>query len=384
MALLLALGLAAGGAGGAAAQPMAPTPPLGWNPWYRFGCGVNEQLIEQTADSMASSRMHNAGFRYVVIDDCWMSPNRAADGSLQPDPVKFPHGIAAVAEYVHAHGLKLGIYIDAGSYTCAGFPGSAGHYLQDAKTLASWNVDYVKVDWCHTPPQGPARQIYDQVRDALDASGREMVLAVCNWGVDNPWQWAPTIASSWRTAGDYNWYGAPKDYWRAVLAVADINASLARYAHPSAYNDPDILLAGTGVLNARQERSQFGLWSMMAAPLMIGADLRRMPPTTKALVSNAAVVAVDQDRAGLQGLRVVKHGTRQVWVRRLADGSRALLLLNGGRSRDAVSAGLDHLGLPPTRRYAVRDLWGHRSWTTSGRLSVSLAPYESAMFRVWP
>jgi alpha-galactosidase len=367
--------------GAASAAGPAPTPPMGWNPWYQFGCSIDEQLITQTADAMVSSGMRALGYRYVNIDDCWMAKQRDANGALVPDPQRFPHGIAALADYVHARGLKLGIYIDAGTATCAGYPGSEDHYGQDAATLAGWNVDYVKVDWCNTP-DAPAQTIYDQVRAALDASGRAMLLAVCNWGIGDPWTWAPNIASSWRTTGDYTWYGAPRDYWHAVLTVADLNARLSRFAHPSAWNDPDLLLGGTGRLSPRQERSQLNLWSMMAAPLLSGADLRSMSAQTRIALTNRDVIAVDQNRAGRQGVRVVRHGAREVWVRRLADGSRALLLLNSGSASAAVSAGLDHLGLAPVRHYTVQDLWAHTTRAMSGRVRVWLAPHESALFRV--
>jgi alpha-galactosidase len=367
---------------GAGAAGASLTPPMGWNPWYRFGCGINEQLISQTADAMIASGMRDLGYRYVIIDDCWMAAQRDANGALTPDPQRFPHGIAVLADYVHQRGLKLGIYIDAGTATCAGFPGSEDHYAQDAATLASWKVDYVKVDWCHTPSV-PAEMVYDQVRAAIDASGRPMMLAICDWGIDAPWMWAPRIATSWRTTGDYNWYGAPHDYWRAMLTVADINASLAHFAHPSAWNDPDILLAGTGALDPRQQRSQVNLWSMMAAPLLAGADLRSMSAHTRAALTNRDVIAVDQDAAGEQGVHVVRRGRRQVWVRRLADGSRALLLFNGSATSATLGAGLNHLGLAPARHYTVEDLWAHRTRKMAGRLSVTLRPHDSALFRVW-
>jgi alpha-galactosidase len=210
-----------------------------------------------------------------------------------------------------------------------------------------------------------------------------MMLAVCDWGIGDPWTWAPRIASSWRTTGDYNWYGAPRHYWHAVLTVADINSRLAHFAHPSAWNDPDILLAGTGALDARQERSQVNLWSMMAAPLLAGGDLRSMSAHTRAALTNRDVIAIDQDPAGEQGVHVVRRGRRQVWVRRLADGSRALLLLNGSATSATLSAGLNNLGLAPARQYTVQDLWARRTRKMAGRLSVRLRPHDSALFRVW-
>jgi alpha-galactosidase len=354
---------------------------MGWNPWYRFGCSVTESLARQTADAMVSTGMAAAGYKYLNLDDCWMALQRDATGTLQADAERFPSGIAALASYAHASGLALGLYLDAGSATCMQMPGSGGHYGQDAATVAAWGVDYIKLDFCNTglPPPQP---LYADMHLALLDVGRPIILSVCEWGIGAPWQWAPGIASLWRTAGDYGRYGAPANWWRAVLKVVDLNAGLARYAHPGAWNDPDILLLGTGVLTPEQERSQLSLWSMMAAPLLVGGDIRSLQPSTLAVLLNREVIAVDQDPAGRQGVRIARRGTHQVWSRELADGSRALLLFNEGGRPAPLVADARRIGLPRAPRYLVRDLYAHRSWLTRGPIRLPVAGGDAVMLRV--
>lgn len=363
---------------------LAPTPPMGWNPWYKFGCGINEQLVEQTAQAMVASGMAADGYRYVNLDDCWMAATRDANGNLQANPQDFPDGIAALAAYVHGLGLKLGIYLDAGTYTCMGLPGSANHYAQDAATIASWGVDYVKLDYCFTGliPPGP---VYASMHQALLAAGRPIVLSVADDGFGLPWQWGPGVASLWRTTNDYEAYGATSgNWWGAVQTMADLNSALARYAGPGAWNDPDMLLTGTGLLTTAQERSQFSLWSMMAAPLLVSTDLRTMTPATVSILTNREVIAVDQDPLGLQGVRIADRGPHQVWLRTLADGSRAVLFFNTGPraailEMSAARAGLAHAP------YVVRDLWRHRSWVSSAAtIRVTVAPDDVVMLRLRP
>ncbi|HWC85305.1 MAG TPA: glycoside hydrolase family 27 protein [Solirubrobacteraceae bacterium] len=361
---------------------LAPTPPMGWNPWYAFACNANEDLIEETAQAIVSSGMAADGYRYVNIDDCWMAMQRDANSVLLADPQVFPDGLAAVASFVHGLGLKLGAYLDVGSQTCMQRPGSASHFAQDAATMASWNVDFLKVDYCYTnfsPPQ----PLYAAVEQAIADSGRPMVLSVSEDGFDRPWRWGPGIASLWRTTNDYTAYGAATgDWWAAVLKIVDINAGLYRFAQPGAWNDPDILLTGTGRLTVPQERSQFSLWSMMAAPLLVGGDLRTMSSATAAILTNREVIAVDQDRAGLQGRRLVDAGGHQVWLRTLADGSHAMLFFNTGTLPATLTFKASRLGLGH-QRYTVRDLWRHRSWTSAAMtIKTQVRPDDVVMLRV--
>ncbi|MGZ6652444.1 MAG: glycoside hydrolase family 27 protein, partial [Solirubrobacteraceae bacterium] len=269
---------------------LAPTPPMGWNSWYGFGCAVNDALYKRTANAIVRSGMAAAGYRYVNIDDCWMARKRDAAGALVPNPVEFPNGIAGLASYVHGLRLKLGIYLDAGTATCTGFPGSAGHFGQDAKTIASWGIDAVKVDYCRARPAAP-RPIYRRIQQALAATHRPITLNVCEWGYQAPWLWAPEIANSWRISGDYFSYGAPHNYWKALLRVVDFNAGLAGYSRPGAYNDPNQLLVGTGVLKVSEERAQLSLWSMMAAPLIAGGELSKISRATLSILTNREVIA---------------------------------------------------------------------------------------------
>jgi alpha-galactosidase len=363
---------------------LAPTPPMGWNPWYAFGCNANEQLVEQTAQAILSSGMAADGYHYINIDDCWMAAQRDASGALQADPLTFPDGIAAVASYVHALGLKLGLYISAGNQTCGLRPGSASHFAQDAATVASWNIDYLKVDYCYTN-FAPAQPAYAAMEQAIAAAGRPIVLSVSDNGFDRPWLWGPGLASLWRTTNDYTAYGAATgQWWTAVLKIVDINSGFYRYAQPGAWNDPDLLLTGTGKLTVPEERSQFSLWSMMAAPLLVSGDVRSMSAATSAILTNREVIAIDQDTAGLQGRRIADSAGHQVWLRTLADGSHAVLFFNAGTrpatlAVSATRAGLGH------GRYSVRDLWRHRSWTSSApTIRARVSVNDVVMLRVRP
>jgi len=381
------LGLTGSVAGGSPAWALdngvARTPPMGWNPWYRFGCNVDELVVAQTADWMVASGMAKAGYRYVNLDDCWMARTRDANGYLQADPTRFPHGIAALANYVHARGLKLGIYLDAGTTTCGGFPGSAGHFAQDAATVANWGVDYVKMDWCNTG-NADAASTYAHVRDALAATGHPIVLSICDWGLQQPWSWGAQTGNLWRTAGDYNWYGAPANFWAAVLSVAGQTAQITRFARPGAWNDPDLLLVGDRVLTPGQERAQMSLWSMMAAPLLAGNDVRAMPRSTLAMLTNADVIAIDQDPAAYPVARVGQSGTWQSWIRPLSGSARALLLLNLGTTTGTREISVRSTGVASASRYEVRDLWTHHVTITTDRMKLRVAPQDVALLRIKP
>ena len=364
LAGLLAAGLTVATSQGATAQPAAPqeaapaapvaaTPPMGWNDWYAFQCNLNEPLIEQTADTMVSSGMQAAGYQYVNLDDCWLSHNRDANGNLQADPVKFPHGIKAVADYVHARGLKLGIYEDVGTATCAGYPGSYGHVQQDADTFASWGIDFVKVDWCNVPfgdfpgmsQQDVAKKLYTAYSQALKATGRPMLFSICEWNPAlQPWTWAPAISNMWRTNNDYG------DTWDQIVANLDQEAALAPFAGPGHWNDPDILQVGLGRTSAAQDQAHFSAWSMLAAPLLAGNDLRSMSAASKAILTNREVIAIDQDPLGAEATRLSHDGDADVWTRTLANGDRAVMLLNRGTVPLSIGTDAQALGLPKLRR----------------------------------
>src|SRR4051812_32536328 len=342
---------------------VARTPPMGFNDWNAFGCNVSERLIEQSADAMIASGMKAAGYRYVNIDDCWLLKTRDAAGNLVPDPSKFPRGIAAVAAYVHARGLKLGIYEDAGAGTCGGFPGSYNHERQDARTFARWGVDYLKLDWCSTDDLNPARE-YPRMRNALRATGRRIVFSMSVWGVRHPWTWGPRTANLWRTTSDI------KDSWQSVMQITARNARLWRHARRGAWNDPDMLEVGNGGVTDTGDPAHFSLWAEMAAPLLAGTDVRQMSASTRAILTNRDVIAVDQDRLGRQGRPLLRRGATTVWAKPLAGGAVAVLMLNAGDTPARVSARLRALGLRRARRYVVRDLWTHRRAVSAGVLTA--------------
>ncbi|MBO0867903.1 MAG: NPCBM/NEW2 domain-containing protein [Micromonosporaceae bacterium] len=364
---------------------LATTPPLGWNDWYAFQCNINEQLIEQTADAIVSSGMREAGYQYVNLDDCWMSHSRDADGNLQADPVKFPHGIKAVADYVHARGLKLGIYEDVGSFTCAGYPGSYGHVQQDADTFAAWGVDFAKIDWCNVPfgdfpgltQQQVAVKLYSQYSQALLATGRPILFSVCEWNPSlQPWTWAPQISNMWRSNGDYG------DSWSLILANLDQEANLAAAAGPGHWNDPDILQVGLGGMSTAEDQAHFSAWAMLAAPLLAGNDLRTMSAATKDILTNRDVIAIDQDPLGAEATRLSHTANADVWVRSLANGDRAVMLLNRSDTPQTISTTASAVGLPNAGGYAVANLWTHSTTESAGSIAATVPADSAQLYRL--
>jgi len=324
---------------------------MGWNSWNHFACNVSDSLIRGQADAMVASGMREAGFRYIVIDDCWQT-SRDAQGVIIADALRFPHGIKPLADYVHSLGLLFGIYTDAGTATCEGRPGTLGHEQQDADTYAAWGVDYVKEDWCHADSLD-ARVQYTKFREALTRTGRAIVLSICEWGVNRPWDWAPQVGNLWRTTDDIT------DTWSSMLDNLDQSAQHASVAHPGAWNDPDMLEVGNGGMSEDEYRAHMSLWAVMAAPLIAGNDLRTMSPATKAILTNPEVIAVDQDALGVQGILASEVPPElQVWSKPLQDGSWAVALLNRSSAAATIVASFRRLGL---RRDSatVRDLWSH-------------------------
>ncbi len=362
---------------------LARTPPMGWNSWNKFGCNVSEDLIRGVADAMAANGMRDAGYLYVTIDDCWQVA-RTPQGVIIADSVRFPHGIKALADYVHGKGLKFGIYTDAGRQTCEGRPGSYQHEEIDAKTYASWGVDYVKVDWCHSEGLD-ARTQYMKVRDALANSGRKIVFSICEWGSNQPWEWAPDVGNLWRTTGDI------QDRWTSVLTLVDLSSQYWHAARPGAWNDPDMLEVGNGGMTRTEYRAHFSLWAMMAAPLIAGNDVRAMMDTTRAaaevreILLNTDVIAVDQDSLGIQGKIVQASPSElQVWVKPLKDGSRAVLLFNRATVPSQITANFGRIGLT-TKKARVRDLWTHTEQAAVENFYAATVPSHGVvMLRVWP
>jgi alpha-galactosidase len=329
---------------------LALTPPMGWNSWNKFGCNIDENLIKGMADAMVATGMKDAGYEYVVIDDCWAATDRDANGVLVADATRFPGGIAALADYVHAKGLKLGLYTDAGDQGCQGKPGSRGHEVQDAQTFAAWGVDYVKSDWCNTNGLDPRTQ-YTLMHDALLGSGRDIVFSLTSNGAGKPWFWGSTAANLWRNGDDI------ADNWGSMIGIVDNNSKYAAAARPGGWNDPDSLEVGNGGMNDGEYRVHFSMWAMMASPLMAGNDLRSMTQSARDVLLNRGVIAIDQDALGVQATLLRDSGGLQVWVRPLAQpGARAVALVNRSGSQAEMTVSWSELGLQGGDA-TVRDLW---------------------------
>lgn len=386
-ALLCAGGLAAPAAARSAPDTVTPkadnglalTPPMGFNNWNSTHCRAdfNEAMVEGIADIFVDKGLKAAGYQYVNLDDCWALPERNADGKLVPDPVRFPHGIKAVADYVHSKGLKLGIYTSAGTRTCdsTGLPGALGHEVSDARQFADWGVDYLKYDNCNN--QGvDAVQRYTAMRDALAATGRPIVYSICEWGSNKPWEWAGDIGNLWRTTGDIS------DSWASMLSILKQNLPLAAAAGPGHWNDPDMLEVGNGGMTDTEYRTHFSMWSVMAAPLLIGTDLRTASDETYGIVTNKEVIAVDQDPLGRQGTVLSSDGGRWVVTKEMKDGSRAVALFNESDSPQRISTTATAAGLPKAAAYTERDLWQHRTYSTAGTLAATVPAHGTVLLRV--
>ncbi len=306
---------------------LALTPPMGWNSWNKFACNVDENLIRQTADAMVSSGMKAAGYEYINIDDCWHG-DRDSLGFIHPNPKRFPSGMKALADYVHSKGLKLGIYSDAGSKTCAGKPGSRGYEFQDALMYAKWGVDYLKYDWCNAEGL-KGEGAYKTIAAALKKAGRPMVLSICEWGTDRPWFWAPQVGELWRTTGDIS------NNIASVMKILDLQKGLRQYAGPGHWNDPDMLEVGNGMAT-NEDRAHFAMWCMIAAPLIAGNDLRSMSAQTAAILKNKEVIAVDQDAMGVQGYQYAVKDSVETWLKPLQGGDWAVCFLNRGSKSQKI------------------------------------------------
>jgi alpha-galactosidase len=360
---------------------LVPTPPMGFNNWNAFGCDVTETLIKETADALVSSGLAELGYEYVNIDDCWAMRDRGPDGRLVPDPVKFPSGIAGVADYVHGKGLKLGIYGDAGTRTCAGYPGSLGHEEVDARTWADWGVDYLKYDNCHNQSDGSQADFirrYTAMRDALDATGRPIVYAICEWGQSRPWEWAHDVGDLWRTTGDIS------DNWPSLRTIIAQNAPLYPYAGPGNWNDPDMLEIGNGGMTDTEYRTHMSMWAMMAAPLIIGTDLRTASPETMAILGNKDIIAIDQDRLSVQGVVVADRDGLMVLDKPLAGGDRAIALYNSTDSLATVEIPVAETGLPPRGGYRLQDVWTGTVRQAKSTIAAAVPAHGTVVYRVRP
>jgi alpha-galactosidase len=367
---------------------LAATPPMGWNSWNQVGCsGLDEAVVKAAANGLVVSGLARSGYRYVVVDDCWQGPRDSA-GRLTADPSRFPAGIPALAAYVHARGLKFGLYAVPGSQTCANYYakypvsgiGSLGHETQDAATFARWGVDLLKYDWCRADLTDGLREqpAFAKMGDALRATGRNIVYSISEYGVQKPWLWAPGLAQMWRTSHDIH------PTWASIADRIDAQAPLAPYARPDAWNDPDMLEVGNAGLTEAETQTHFGMWCMLSAPLMLGTDVGALPRTTIDVLRNADVLALDQDPLGRQAFRVTRAGGHEVWAKSLVRGDLAVALLNTTPRAATIGTTLAAVGLPPGR-WLVRDLWsGAETSNDSGRLSAVVPAHGVALLRLLP
>jgi alpha-galactosidase len=377
---------------------LAQTPYLGWNTYYGLGSAFNEQTIKSVADSMVTSGLKAAGYQYVWIDGGWWPGTRDAGGNITVSATQWPDGMRAVADYIHSKGLKAGIYTDAGTNGCGGaHQGSYGHYQQDVNQFAAWGYDAVKVDFCGgTQQQLDPATAYGQFRDALlhNSSNRPMLFNICNpfqpgeyspgyppydRSVYNSYSFGPTTGNSWRTDTDIGFVHSVQ--FSDVLRNLDADAAHPEAAGPGHWNDPDYLGPELGMTSA-EAQSQFSMWSMVAAPLIVGSDIRSLSPQTLAMLTNPEVLAVDQDPLGAQGTAIATTGDAQVWVKRLANGDRAVALLNRGTTPLTISTDAGAVGMPNASSYQLRDLWQHTSTETAGRIAANVAPHSTVLYRV--
>jgi alpha-galactosidase len=376
------------------AQKVALTPPMGWNSWNYFAGKVTDKDIRDSADQIVATGMKDAGYVYVNIDDTWEG-QRDANGVIQTNS-KFPD-MKALADYVHSKGLKLGIYSSPGPETCAGYAGSYGHEEQDAKTYAAWGIDYVKYDLCSfipavmekQAPNNPAEQMrimiaaYDKMAKALRATGRPIVLSLCQYGWDAPWEWAPALGGNlWRTTGDIS------ANWDRIYTLLSQQEGLQKYAGPDGpygghWNDPDMLEVGNGRLSLAENRSHFSMWAMLSAPLLAGNDLPHMKPEIHDILTNRDVIAIDQDRLGKQASRVYSEGEVDVWEKHLSGGAVAIAVLNAGSSR--YSSHPFHLSLAKLGLHGTlqgKDLWTGKDIELKNDMPIELRSHDILLVRI--
>ena len=361
---------------------------MGWNSWNKFGCNVSEQLLMEAADAMVASGMKDAGYEYIVVDDCWQV-DRDADGNIVCDPERFPHGMKYVADYIHSKGLKFGLYSCVGTHTCAGRPGSMGHEYQDAIYYARNGVDYLKYDFCNNRNTN-SKTAYTVMREALKEAGRPIVFSICEWGSTKPWEWAQGIGHLWRATGDIinSWEGRADWGGHGMVHIIDLMQDLYPYNGPGHWNDPDMLEVGNGGMNTIEDQSHFSMWCMFSAPLMAGNDLNNMSDDTRRILTNKDVIAIDQDPLGIQAHLSVAMGDRQIWVKQLANDEWAVCFFN--RGDDVWNLNFNWNDIPELRKvggnYSVYDLWQHKTIAKSTAKNVvsSIPSHGVLMVRLMP
>ncbi len=374
---------------------LANTPPMGWNSWNTFQVNINESMVKAIADVMVSSGMKAAGYEYIVLDDGWMMKERDANGNLVADPLKFPAGMKALADYVHSKGLKFGLYNCAGTKTCAGYPGTRGYEYQDARYYAAIGIDYLKYDWCNTEGIN-AKEAYTTMSNAIRVAGRPVVFSLCEWGGNQPWLWATAVGHLWRTTGDIiNCFDCVKDHgsWKAwgAMQILDQQKNIRQYAGPGHWNDPDMLEVGNGMA-VNEDRAHFTMWAMLAAPLMAGNDLRAMNQQTINILTNKEVIAVDQDVMGIQAFQYKVKDSVETWLKPLSNDSWAVCFLNRSAKAQSVTFNwkeknitdeLSKAALNTSVTYKIRNLWtGQPAGNSTAALKATIPAHDVLMLRL--
>lgn len=392
----------AGGSGGAAgsggmggAVSTQSGPPMGWASWNSFAAKINASVIKAQADAMVSSGLKDAGYQYVNIDEGWWQGTRDSSGNITIDTAEWPGGMQAIADYIHGLGLKAGIYTDAGKDGCGyyyptGRPaapgsGSEGHYEQDFLQFSKWGFDFVKVDWCGGSKEGlDAKTAYQGISDAIKKAtaqtSRPMVLSVCNWGEQSPWNWAPALSAMWRTSQDIIYYGDKADMKRVLSNFDSAQHSTAQ--SPGHYNDPDMLIVGMSAFTLAQNRTHMALWAISGAPLLAGNKLDAMSAEVKGVLTNREVLAINQDPLAKQGTKVSDSGGLQVYSKVLSGtGRRAVLLLNRSSATATLSVKFADIGLGASA--TLRDVWaGSDLGSKDTSYSASVATNDSLLLLV--
>ena len=374
-------------------EGLALTPPMGWNSWNTFAANIDEQLIKGTADTMIANGMRDAGYVYIVVDDCWEAMERDANGNIVADPKKFPSGMKALGDYLHSKGFKFGIHNCAGTLTCGGYPGGRGHEFQDALKYAVWGVDFLKYDWC-SHGTADARETYKTMRDAIHAAGRPMVFSLCEWGQNKPWEWAQDVGHLWRTTGDimagYDSRQRWESGWKLILDLQyslvtnEVPIGIGQYAVPGHCNDPDMLEVGNKGLTLPESRAHFSLWCIIAAPLIAGNDVRSMSQEVHDILTNKDVIAIDQDSLGKQGWRFRAETGREIWVRELSGGAWAVCVLNTGATAADLTTDWSAMSILKGE-YTVRDVWAKKDLgTTRTARTDHVESHDVVLFRLTP
>lgn len=365
------------------------TPPMGWNSWNTFGADINEKLIFETADKMVETGLLDAGYDYLVIDDCWSLKERDKDGRLVADPEKFPHGMKAVADYVHSKGLKFGMYSCAGNLTCAGYPGSFEHEFTDAETFAEWGVDFLKYDYCYHSNIIHGKYLYRRMGLALKNCGRDILFSACSWGADNTAEWMrETGANMWRSTGDIF------DTWESIKKLTEEQDAILPYGGAGCFNDMDMLVVGmygkgnVGLegLNDVQYKTHFSIWALMGSPLMIGCDIRNMNEETHRILTNKELIKINQDKDCRQVFKLPNHWNDNVkiYARNLENGDIAVGMFNFGGEKAVVRMTVDELGIPEStdRTLKLENVWEDETVTvTNGAFIHDIEPCGCLVYR---